>query len=41
MLFGQAVYTGVFSANMSLPAAVCTVTATDADIGDNGVVRLS
>ena len=37
--FDKEVYTGVFSANMSLPAAVATVHAVDNDTGVNGQVK--
>ena len=40
-VFDKQVYTGAFSSNMSLPAPVLTVTATDRDVGQNGQVRYS
>ena len=40
-VFDKRVYTGAFSSNMSLPAAVLTVHASDDDVGKNGQVRYS
>ena len=40
-VFDQQVYTGAFSSNMSLPAAVLTVHASDDDVGRNGRVSYS
>ena len=40
-VFDKQVYTGAFSSNMSLPAAVLTVHAKDDDVGKNGQVRYS
>ena len=40
-IFERQVYTGSFSSNMSLPAAVLTVRAVDSDVGRNGLVSYS